>query len=386
MNRTEFSVQPSSENSYAAEKELITFDFDGHGHDAELAYQLVRGNFIDFVATIERILQMALGEAEILIHSIEARAKSLSSFRQKASAVSSSDQNRPRYADPLSEITDLAAARVITFFLSSVAETDGVIREEFEILEKSTKGDTSNFEGRLGYQSVHYLVKLKATRTSLPEYSRFGDMIAELQVRTILQHAWAEIEHEIQYKAADVLPQEVSRRFQALAGLLEIGDREFQALDDANKAITKQARAQIDNGQLVQVEITPDSLKAFLDRKLGPDGRVREWNYSWTARLLRRLGFVDLEQVDRAIANYNDDEVSRALWGTRQGQITRFEDVLLASMGENYIARHSFSDTLSGFAESKQRQLRKLSEKHIQVGNYSPEAEGANEAGPESKD
>jgi ppGpp synthetase/RelA/SpoT-type nucleotidyltranferase len=51
-------------------------------------------------------------------------------------------------------------------------------------------------------------------------------------VRTILQHAWAEIEHDIQYKSARALPPALRRRLAALAGLLEIADREFQAIRD----------------------------------------------------------------------------------------------------------------------------------------------------------
>ena len=55
------------------------------------------------------------------------------------------------------------------------------------------KGESLLEEERFGYQSVHYLVSLNKVRTSLPEYQRFTDAIVEVQVKTILQHAWAEI-------------------------------------------------------------------------------------------------------------------------------------------------------------------------------------------------
>jgi ppGpp synthetase/RelA/SpoT-type nucleotidyltranferase len=61
----------------------------------------------------------------------------------------------------------------------------------------------------LGYQSVHYLVQFSPERCALPEYQRFQGRIAEIQVRTVLQHGWAEIEHDIQYKAG--LVEAVSR-------------------------------------------------------------------------------------------------------------------------------------------------------------------------------
>ncbi len=74
--------------------------------------------------------------------------------------------------------------------------------DEFEIIEKSNKGATLLQEERFGYQSIHYLVKLKGERARLAEYRNLKDGVVEIQIRTILQHAWAEIEHDIQYKSS----------------------------------------------------------------------------------------------------------------------------------------------------------------------------------------
>ena len=81
------------------------------------------------------------------------------------------------------------------------------------------------------------------------------------------------------------------------------------------------------------MEITPDSLKAYLDRRIGSDGRISDWQYNWSARLLRRLGFRNLKQVDECIAGYDDDMLSRLVWNSRLGQVARFEVMLLAGMG-----------------------------------------------------
>jgi hypothetical protein len=56
------------------------------------------------------------------------------------------------------------------------------------------------------------------------------------------------------------------------------------------------------------------------------DARKR---YSYTTRLLRRLGFTNLAQVEAALGDYDDDRISRIMWGSRQGQLSRFEDVIL---------------------------------------------------------
>lgn len=157
------------------------------------------------------------------------------------------------------------------------------IEREFEVIERTDRSSLLADEERLGYQSIHYLVRLASNRAALAEYSPFAHDIIEIQVRTILQHAWAEIEHDIQYKSVEALPSDIRRRFMALAGMLEIGDREFQALAEADRRIRTSAKRLIGRNELKAVEITADALRVYLDRKLGADGRMADWNYGWNA-------------------------------------------------------------------------------------------------------
>jgi len=218
---------------------------------------------------------------------------------------------------------------------------------------------------------VHYLVSLSPQRVTLPEYARYAGLIAEIQARTILQHAWAEIEHDIQYKSVDTIPTGIRRRFMALAGLLEIADREFQAVQDADDQLRQQARGSITRGDLEAVEITADALKAYLDGKIGPDGRMAQWNYDWTARLLRKLGFSNFEEVDECIRPYDDDTLSRQVFGSRQGQLSRFELLLQAGMGHSFQERHPWA-LEKWWADRAQRKLDQLSALGIEVGRYRP--------------
>jgi len=85
-----------------------------------------------------------------------------------------------------------------------------------------------------------------------------------------------------------------------------------------------------------------ESKRVCYDR-IGSDGRMSEFSYDWTARLLKKLGFRTLEQVERCISGYDDDRLSRIATGGRLGQAARFEYMLLAGMGENYIRPHTFA-------------------------------------------
>src|SRR5438034_11106631 len=163
-----------------------------------------------------------------------------------------------------------------------------MLSEEFKIVERSDMVAELIEEDRFGYQSIHYLVKLTPQRARLPEYDPFALSIAEIQVRTILQHAWAEIEHDIQYKSVETIPSSLKRRFMLLAGMLEIVDREFEAVQKEDEQLRREARVSVQQGRLDKVEITPDALRAYLDKKLGPDGRIADWAYQSQATQPRR--------------------------------------------------------------------------------------------------
>lgn len=157
----------------------------------------------------------------------------------------------------------------------------------------------------------------------------------------------------------------------ALAGMLELADREFQAIQDQDAALNRAAVTLVEQGKLAEVEITPTALKLYLDRRLGADGRMSEFSYDWTVRLLKRLGFRNLEQIEECISGYDDDKVSRLLTGTRQGQLTRFEYLVLAGMGEKFIERHTFAGQ-HWYGPNQRAQLRKLAEAGMPPIDYDP--------------
>ena len=212
-------------------------DFSAHRVSAIAKYIKIRPLYQDFSAAAKSILVDILGAANVRYPSIEARAKGIESFGDKASRASEQDPAKPKYPNPLEEITDMAGVRVITYLPQAVECVCSLIEREFIVLERIDKAEKLISEGKFGYQSIHFLVKINPNRAVLPEYLRYKDLILEIQVRTILQHAWAEMEHDIQYKSTMEIPVLFQRRFIALAGLLEIADREFQMLQDENERI-----------------------------------------------------------------------------------------------------------------------------------------------------
>ena len=188
-------------------------------------YRDNRKDYLNLTAEVEVILREVLDEKEIVFHSIESRVKTVESFKEKAS--------REKYSDPIKEITDLAGIRIITLFEKEIHEISDIIKKLFKIdYERSEDKSDLLDADKMGYKSIHYIAELtdqKITNTSL---EKFKNLKFEIQIRSILQHAWAEIEHDRNYKFKGELPKHLQRRFYALAGMLEIADREFNTLSE----------------------------------------------------------------------------------------------------------------------------------------------------------
>jgi len=158
----------------------------------------------------------------IQVHNIESRVKSLDSLKGKI-------QKKSKYKS-LSEITDIIGVRIITYLESDVDEVHEVIENNFTI-DKENSIDKRKLElNQFGYRSLHLVAEFGANRLSLPEYSNCKGIKFEFQIRSILQHAWAEIEHDLGYKSKSSLPESKRRSFNRLAALLETADIEFDRL------------------------------------------------------------------------------------------------------------------------------------------------------------
>lgn len=358
------------------ESKKAPFDFEVHRKRAVEQYAMKRTLYEEFAWEIENILTEAI-EARGLkkkINVIQSRAKEEQSFEKKAITPSEQNPDEPKYENPMTDITDLAGVRVITFFPSTVNEVCQLIQEEFETIERVDHTASAEREERLGYLSVHYLVRLGSNRKNLSEYKRFVGLTVEIQVRTILQHAWAEIEHDIRYKSTSTIPKAISRRFMTLAGLLEIADHEFEAIQKDDASLRANARTLISEGRLNEVELTADALHSYLNARLGPDDRISDFTYDWTAKTLRNMGFQNLGQIEECINGLDDDKLSRIALGGRSGQVSRFEVLLAASMGHNYLQTHPWvvNSETDWYRPVVEGWWKKLEQAGFTIGSYQP--------------
>lgn len=139
---------------------------------------------------------------------------------------------RKGYKDPSIQLTDLSGIRIIVFLESDVERVSEIIRKSFNVdQENSHNPDIQRLSvSENGYRSVHFVCDLGDTRAALPEFNGLSGLKFEFQVRTVLQHAWAELAHDRNYKFNSQLPRDLERQLFLYAGLLEIADKGFNEL------------------------------------------------------------------------------------------------------------------------------------------------------------
>ncbi|HAS6798515.1 hypothetical protein BBM02_07890 [Vibrio parahaemolyticus] len=238
---------------------------------------------------VHYILKKMLSTKEIEVASISSRSKSLESFCEKI--------HRKHYGNPFESITDFAGARVVFLYEKDRGAIEELIEGTFDIVEKVDKVQDSEVD-RFGYGALHYIVKLKTSHVGA-RYDEIRDHRCEIQVRTILQDAWALVAHHLSYKQESDVPKHLRRKLNALSGLFETADDQFQHIRDAREAYQSQVATGIDHSDelIMSQDIELDSLLAFLKLKFPTRPLDSTSDVSEFVEEVRTLGVTNLQQL-----------------------------------------------------------------------------------------
>jgi len=211
--------------STVKKKRLITVP------DRKKLYKAYEDNYAIYDLELRRLnkkLKKLLSENQINA-TIKARLKSFESYFNKVLRLSN---NHP--TDKML-LTDFIGIRIICPFLTDRDNVAKLLTREFTVTEIETKGSHHSFN-EFGYDSTHLLVDLPAgsPASGMP----YTTNVFELQLRTILQEAWAEVEHELIYKANySLLDTPIRRKLASLNASLALSDIIFQEIRDYQKEI-----------------------------------------------------------------------------------------------------------------------------------------------------
>lgn len=210
-----------------------------------------------YLSKLHELIQTILNDRGLQVQSVTGRIKTIDSALSKA--------GRPGQSiSAVSDLHDFAGVRVITYFADQVDEVAALLREHFDVDETRTKDRRDTIDpDRFGYLSMHLAIRLNGQRRSLVEWHQFEAIWTEVQIRSSLQHSWAEIEHDLGYKSSSgSIPEQYRRRFSRIAGLLELVDDEFIALREGLTEYGVQVRVDLEKGN--DAVLNQASVHAFI--------------------------------------------------------------------------------------------------------------------------
>ncbi len=164
---------------------------------------------------------------------VKGRAKSFQSYFKKY--VRLLQKSADKSAAP--GITDLIGLRIVCTFIEDIAVVEAALHQHFEVTEVERKGSQYSFK-EFGYESTHLLIRVP------PDIKKHHDCecdAVEVQVRTILQDAWAEVEHELVYKAEFTpFDEPMKRKLSAVNASLSLADIVFQEIRDYQRQLNRE--------------------------------------------------------------------------------------------------------------------------------------------------
>ncbi len=300
------------------------------------------------------LVQGLLDEAGINYLSVTGRTKSVPSFAEKSVRTKA---GTPLYTDPLTQITDQLGVRVITYVRDDVDAVADVLAEQVIVHDDRDWGQQTASEGRFGYASRHLMIGLDPARENNPDFTHLRGRAAQVQVRTVLQHAWAEFEHDIRYKGTVPAEHvgEFDRRFTLAAGLLELADREFSVIRERLRgAAPEVSQAPGDDDP----RLAPRELAAYLAGQYSEAGWSRTDHYSWIAGLLLELGVTSLAELGDVLRAADEATIAARMdYRHPPGAVRRLDDALLWVFSERYVALHQNAHRV-GLLEHRLERLR----------------------------
>ena len=217
---------------------------------------------------VEEQLRRCLDESNILVAGLEARIKTEKSLSGKL------ELKGYKY-HTLDDITDILGARIITFYSDEVDIISALAEKIFDIDWENSVDKRKMLEtDRFGYLSLHYVCRVPESLYKDPAMPELNQIRFELQMRSTLQHVWANMYHDMGYKSEVEIPVEYQRNMSRLAGMLELVDEQFSIIRREINDYRRNVQSLVASGNFNEVPLNGDTFRSYLELK--PFNRLAE--------------------------------------------------------------------------------------------------------------
>jgi ppGpp synthetase/RelA/SpoT-type nucleotidyltranferase len=163
------------------------------------------------------------------------------------------------------KIKDLLGLRIIVPFLEDVEHIISILQNNFHLIEIERKSEGLSYR-EFAYDSVHLILSIDKENIIFPQYCISG---CEIQIRTILQDAWAEVEHELIYKSdLRFYNESIRKKLAALNASLTLSDMIFQEIRDNQKELEKWGKERFQELKKKATQINYNNVPSLIDENL----------------------------------------------------------------------------------------------------------------------
>ena len=281
-----------------------------HNEELLAQYRSLLPVYNKMVEVIPAMLKDFFDKTGIIVAAVEQRVKTEKSLAGKLKLKGE------KYHD-IYDITDLVGVRVITFYTDDVDKVATILERLFDIdwensIDKRKVHDIDSF----GYLSLHYICRIPESSYTMPGRPEFNKIRFEVQMRTVLQHAWSNMDHDTGYKSGVEIPKVYKRNLSRLAGMLELVDDEFSRIRRELNDYRRRVQSLVASGNLDEVLLDGDSFKSYL--QIGPfdalmhriasinQAEIQEVDLSSFLPLFKAMGFKTLGDVAKMVKDFSD--------------------------------------------------------------------------------
>jgi len=298
--------------------------------EGENEYQLdLRGQMIlecfeeqqETFRIMERIvrenLRKMLDDNNVIVTAIETRIKTSQSLAGKLKLKGY------KYSTVF-DLTDLIGARIITFYSDDIDKISALVGKTFEVdWQQSVDKRKSHELDSFGYMSLHYICQIPPSMYKDNAHPLVNKLKFEIQMRTALQHVWANMYHDTGYKSGIEVPAEYLRNLNRLAGILELADDEFSRIRLNINNYRRQVTNLVHSGKFEDIPLNGDTFRSYLElkpfdkllQKIAAINQAEiyqasEWPFYFA---FIAMGFKNLGDIDNLVKKYSDDAYKLAL-------------------------------------------------------------------------